>query len=279
MDKNVIGKTSFYKLGGASTYSGITYRRHGLETRVVSNVAPEDARLLDILRRENIFVLNGRSARTTHFVNVVEGDDLRQELPFTADPIGDHQIHEIIARGDMLHLGPLHPADIEDRALKRLNRPEAFIVLDVQGYLRRPINKIVYPGVSRQLARALAAARVVKANEGELNLIQDFYKTQLAALMERFQIEEFIVTLGKQGGVVRAIRNGETRYEAAPIQSLSDPTGAGDVFLAAYVISRFWQSKNIPDACAYAAKLAARQIEGNYIKPEQLGLSPPGSSG
>ena len=40
IDRNVIGDRTFFKLGGVTVYAGITYRRHGLTTWVVSNVAP-----------------------------------------------------------------------------------------------------------------------------------------------------------------------------------------------------------------------------------------------
>jgi len=46
--------------------------------------------------------------------------------------------------------------------------------------------------------------------------------------------------------------------------------GAGDIFLAAYVIGRMLNRRRIPDACQYAAKLVARQIDGNYITPQYL---------
>jgi sugar/nucleoside kinase (ribokinase family) len=49
-----------------------------------------------------------------------------------------------------------------------------------------------------------------------------------------------------------------------------DPTGAGDIFLAAYVIGRILKRQTIPDACKYAAKLVAKQIDDNYIQLESL---------
>jgi sugar/nucleoside kinase (ribokinase family) len=57
------------------------------------------------------------------------------------------------------------------------------------------------------------------------------------------------------------------------IKTPVDPTGAGDVFLAAYIVSRFVNQKDIPDACIYAAKIAARQVAGKYITKDVLALS------
>jgi sugar/nucleoside kinase (ribokinase family) len=80
------------------------------------------------------------------------------------------------------------------------------------------------------------------------------------------------VTAGHKGGFVQTVKAGQISYPAAKVSSNEDPTGAGDIFLAAYVIGRFLKQQSIADACEYAAKLAARQIEGKYIKPNDLCL-------
>ena len=82
-----------------------------------------------------------------------------------------------------------------------------------------------------------------------------------------------MVTFGDKGGFVQK-QSGETfHYDAAMIKTPIDPTGAGDVFFAAYIASRMVDRKDIPDACIYAAKIAARQVEGKYITIDQLSLA------
>jgi sugar/nucleoside kinase (ribokinase family) len=69
-------------------------------------------------------------------------------------------------------------------------------------------------------------------------------------------------------------RNGrKIHYTADKIRSLDDPTGAGDVFLTAYIIGKFFRQKNISEACSYAANLVAQQIAGNYIRGDTLRLA------
>jgi sugar/nucleoside kinase (ribokinase family) len=63
-----------------------------------------------------------------------------------------------------------------------------------------------------------------------------------------------------------------------PVQSAGDPTGAGDIFFAAYVVGRFMKKMDISNACAYATELTALQISGNYITEDRLGLSAIGES-
>ena len=120
------------------------------------------------------------------------------------------------------------------------------------------------------MTAGLTLARIAIANEAEYHAILAFYQMTLAELMHCFKIEEFVVTLGDKGGFVQ-MQNGETfHYEAAMIKTPVDSTGAGDVFLAAYIVSRVVDNKDISDACIYAAKIAARQVEGKYITPDFL---------
>ena len=150
-----------------------------------------------------------------------------------------------------------------------LNLP---VFLDVQGYTRGVQHKKVYPSVSGHLAAGLMPTHIVKANGIEHQLILDFYQMNLAELMVRYNIGEFVVTMGKNGGFVRTQSGRTFKYAAHPVDAAADTTGAGDVFFAAYIVSRFAGQMHIPDACRYAARIAARQVAGNYITLNQLGL-------
>jgi hypothetical protein len=72
VDKIVGQNLSFLKMGGVTTYSGITYARHGIDTLAVTNIARQDAEIDARLQKENIVVFNGRTEHTTHFVNHIK---------------------------------------------------------------------------------------------------------------------------------------------------------------------------------------------------------------
>jgi sugar/nucleoside kinase (ribokinase family) len=271
---NILKKdsASYFKLGGVTTYSGITYSRHGIVTHVVTNVAPRDSLILKKLSKENINVHNGFSEDTTHFENFLNGDDRSQRIPSTARSINLGQIIEPMDLIDGVHLGPLHPLDLETAVLKLLKNSRSSIFLDTQGYVRYIRDKSVYPAVSQHLCDALAAAQIAKANELELKIILRDCQTNLNGLMVKYNIKEFVVSHGEKGGFVKRINADEVRYKAVPVRIPDDSTGAGDVFFAAYIISRFVKNKNVMDACNYAASLSARQVEGLYITPDELSL-------
>jgi sugar/nucleoside kinase (ribokinase family) len=271
---NIIKKdsASYFKLGGVTTYSGITYSRHGIVTHVVTNVAPKDSQILKKLSRENINVHNGFTEDTTHFENYFNGDNRSQRIPRTAKPINLGQIIEVMHLVDGVHLGPLHPLDIEFAVLKSLKVSRSSIFLDIQGYVRYTRDKTVYPAVSQHLTDALVAAQIVKADELELKIILRDCQTNLNGLMVKYNIKEFVVSRGERGGFVKKINAEEIVYKAAPVRITDDSTGAGDVFFAAYIIGRFVKNKDVMDACNYAASLSARQVEGMYIKTAELSL-------
>ena len=272
IDKIFVGDHSCLKLGGVTTYAGITYRRHGIPVMIISNMAEQDMHVLGKLQAENILVFSAKSDFSTYFVNANRGDNCCQQLLQHAAPIETAQILAIVDKVDALHLGPLHPLDIEAGVFRALHDSNLKIFLDVQGYTRMIKNKKIYRSVSVQLAAGLTLAHIAKANEAEYHAILAFYQMTLAELMRHFKIEEFVVTLGDKGGFVQK-QNGETfYYDAAMIKAPADPTGAGDVFIAAYIVSRFVEKRDIADASIYAAEIAAQQVEGNYITVQQLSL-------
>ena len=273
IDEIVENDRSIFKLGGVTAYSGLTYRRHGINTLIVSNLAHQDLAILDKLYEENIAVFREESTHTTRFVNYIKGDSRSQELPQQAGPIQAAQIHAVLDQVDGLHLGPLHPLDIEWEAAGLLHNSHRMIFLDVQGLTRMLKNQQVYTSISEHTERALSIAHIVKANGAEYSAVRDFYHMGPAELMRKFNIRELVVTLGEKGGFVQNQNGAAFHYQAKMIEVPVDPTGAGDVFFAAYLVSRFSAGKEIPDACRYAAQIAARQVEGQYITADTLSLS------
>ena len=273
IDKIVQRNLSRFKIGGVTTYSGITYRRHGINTWVVTNVANHDREIIKRLQQESIVVSNGPTQFTAFFKNMVDDEGQRsQNILQQAASIKKEQVRENLKAVDFVHLGPLYPTDIDAGAIELIDRLKHFVILDVQGLVRAVKNKIVYLEVSKYLPAAMRVAHIVKANRQEYESLIDFFRTDLLGLMRQFNINEFVVTAGHKGGFVQTFKAGQISYPAARVTSNEDPTGAGDIFLAAYVIGRFFKQQSIADACKDAAKLAARQIEGKYIKANDLCL-------
>jgi sugar/nucleoside kinase (ribokinase family) len=272
IDEIVANGRRFIKLGGVTTYSGLTYRRHGLHTLVVSNLAEQDLAILDKLHEESIIVHRGKSRHTTRFVNHIEEDSRSQKLQQQAAPIQVAQIRAVLDQVDCLHLGPLHPLDIDWKDADLLHDSNRMIFLDVQGLTRIQKNRRIYTSISEHMERALRIAHIVKASEAEYRAVLEFYRMRPGELMRRFDIDELVVTSGRRGGFVQERSGAEYDYRARLVEYPSDPTGAGDVFFAAYLASRFADERGIPDACRYAARIAARQVDGRFLAADTLRL-------
>ncbi len=272
IDDIILADRHYRKLGGVGSYAGLTYRRQGIPVFVVSNIARQDIHIKSKLTGCGIEFFSGDSTRTTHFVNDAQGARRFQQLTQIARPIGVKQIQVVLSRAIGLHLGPLHPLDIDPAAYTMLKQTKQRIFLDVQGLVRKIVSQHVYPSVSIHLAAALRAAQIIKANEHEHQTILDYYRLNLSEIMHRFKINEFVVTLGENGGFIQTRSGNKIGYEAVPAKIQDDPTGAGDVFFASYIVSRFFNRMEIPDACHSAARIATRQVEGNYITNIQLDL-------
>jgi sugar/nucleoside kinase (ribokinase family) len=268
-----------FKLGGVTTYSGMTYARQGVQCMLVSNVANRDRHLLRPLANEDLILHLGKSRHTTRFVNHIDGDRRRQEMPAAADPIEWRQLAGVIGHVEILHLGPLHPKDIAHEVYPRLSTCNAVAVLDVQGMVRCVKNHQVLPEVSTHLPDALKACAIVKADELELQILKRFFKMGVSNLMADFEIQELVVTAGQKGGYVLTADGETVSYASVPIQSVADPTGAGDVFFASYVTRRLIQHLCIAESCQEAAAVAASLVAGKFIRPQTLMLTQTGSSG
>ena len=144
--------------------------------------------------------------------------------------------------------------------------------------VRRVKKHQVHFEVSRHLPDALKACALVKADAFELQGLKRYFKIGVPKLMAEFEIQELVVTAGRKGGYVLSA-NGETvSYAGVPTRSVADPTGAGDVFFASYVIGRLIRHLSVAKSCEDAAAVAAKLVEGKFILPQTLMLRRTGSA-
>ncbi len=272
IDENITPAGKWRKTGGVTVYAGITYCRHGIATTAVSNIAPHDKDVFKAIEKEKIIICSGPTGQTTHFINEATQKVRRQKMPLQSASIKTDGLTEVIKRVSCVHLGPLHPGDIDPGVIEMVGHTRLPVVLDVQGYTRQIKGEVITTGVSKHLSEALKIAQFIKSNELELEAILNFFNLDISALMKAYRLEECVVTCGDKGGFVQNKKGIRFSYKAPAVESIADPTGAGDVFLAAYLLSRFLNKQNIAKACSYAAKLSALQVCDKYIIHDVLEL-------
>ncbi len=68
-------------------------------------------------------------------------------------------------------------------------------------------------------------------------------------------------------------------YAASQVGRVADPTGASDVFFAAYLVRRLHEGQSIEASCRHAAEVAAQHVQGKYIPDDCLRLEIDSSAG
>ena len=254
--------------GGVVHYAGLAFAALGAHTRVVTRARPEDAaELLAKLRAARVETRAWPSRETTTYANDYSGSEDLHELLQTSDPITPGDLPEDWRRADAIHLGPLHRRDLAPETVGVL---EGRVGIDLQGLARlsSPTGTRLAPNPA--LKDFLVGVSVAKAAEEEIAVLLE--GRTLREFRREFGIAELLVTRGARGALL-VTRTGVDEIAAVPAERRF-PTGAGDVFLAAYLYARA-NGREPRAAGDFAARASAAQIERGSV-PGELALGVPG---
>ena len=218
--------------GGVVFHAGSALARLQAQVRVVTRVRGDDASaLLGPLDAEQVETLALPSRETTTYRLDYRGPVDSHELVAESDPIGPGDIPETWRRADLVHLGPLHRRDLLPEVPAVL---EGFVGLDVQGLVR-----VAGAGGSRVsefpgLPAFLANVDVLKASDHELPAL--LAGDTAEAFRSRYGVPELLVTRGDRGATLFTC-HGERQVPVTPTTG-TEIVGAGDVFLATYLLLR-----------------------------------------
>ncbi|MDP6708508.1 MAG: PfkB family carbohydrate kinase [Alphaproteobacteria bacterium] len=254
------------QIGGTVWYAGLTLSRLGFPVRAVTRLAAGDSEIAAALAEAGIEARIAPSKATTVFHNIYGGggrDDRRQVVEAVAAAIAGDALAAAVEPGGLCYLGPLHPDDLSAEAVAVAAGLEATpVAVDVQGYTRRIVEDRVEAALAPGLAEVLNFADVVKAGAGEACLIAGAATPADAAvrLAEGRETTEVLVTDGARG--VHLAIGGKIHRQPAPALADVDPTGAGDIFLAAYLAGRL-----IGEPPESALRLAVEHAAGRLADP------------
>ena len=252
-----------WRLGGAVTYGALTLARLGLRVRALIGVDAEaaDATELYDLRAAGVEVhlLPLRSGPV--FENVESPSGRRQRCIATSDVmridgIPSHWADDLRA----VFLGPV--AGELDGAWAAVQAP--LVALGWQGLLRELHAGSDVVRVAPRREPLLGAASLVGASLNDFAL--GTTPQSLVSLLG--PSATLVLTEGEAGGrVLRTDAAGHLervrRYPGIPSDGTVDPTGAGDVFLAAMVAARLQRSTGV--ATRFAAAAASLAVEGRGL--------------
>jgi len=223
------------QIGGGPYHAARALRLLSVRGRVIARCADADRRFLrQRLAALGIPVELLSATTTTAFAFAYEGEKRTMSVEAIGDPWTPRDARVVDRSVRWLQVAPLLRSDFPPETLAVLGRGRR-LLLDGQGLVRRPqigpleLDADFDPDVLRHVT-------ILKLAEDE------------AAIVGDVDVPERIVTLGSRGAIVYA--NGrETHVAARPLAR--DPTGAGDAFAAAYLVSR--ASGHSPAAAARRA--------------------------
>jgi hypothetical protein len=233
------------RVGGTATYSGLTARALGLRVGVVTACDS----CFDVPRLSQYTVVGLNSPETTTFENIQTPQGRIQKIHQRAPGLGLSLIPETWRSAPIVHLGPV--ANEVDPGLVRAF-PNALIGLTPQGWLRAwdkdgNVQFTDWLEAGYVLEQATAAVLSIEDVRGDESYIEEFAS----------HIRILAVTEGAQGA--RIYWNGDVRRFTPPKMKEIDPTGAGDIFAAAFFI-RLYTTRDPWEAGRFATQLAAYSV-------------------
>lgn len=238
------------RAGGAPFHAARALRLLGGGSRIVARCAEADRRpLLGPLAALGVpFTwLSAPSTATFDLRYSGEERDLAIGDPGAPWTLADCRA---VGRADWVQVGALTRADFPADVLAALSRDRR-LALDGQALVRPAVPGPLRPDSSFD-PDVLRHVTALKLNEEELETLGG--EERAAAL----HVPELLLTQGSTGAVVIA-RGVRDRVPVRPIAT-TNPTGAGDAFLAAYVWARAYGHRPV-SAAHHAGTTAARVLE------------------
>lgn len=213
-----------YKIGGTVTFSALTARNLGCRVGIVTAAAGD----LDLgCLPTDIALVTLPSEDSTTFENLYHDGQRRQFLWARARPLTLDDVPQAWRASPIVHLGPVAQEVAQSLAF---GFPDALLGMTPQGWMRRwEDNGLVRPAVweppADLLRRADAIILSLEDVGGDLEIVRSY-----AA-----QANLVVLTAGWKGATV--YYRGEVRSFPAPQVREVDPTGAGDIFAAAFLVA------------------------------------------
>jgi sugar/nucleoside kinase (ribokinase family) len=233
------------RLGGSAAYAALTAKALGWRAGILTAWAEEPP----LGPLAELPIINLGAQKSTTFENIYTASGRVQRVHGDAPFLEFHMIPEAWRTPRIVHLAPV-AREVSPRILKYFE--DSFIAVTPQGWLREwdetgRVRVTDWEEGEHVLAGADAAVigrEDVNSDPGQIE--------RLAAACPTL-----VVTDGELGAMLYT--QGEEQLIEAPFAEEVDPTGAGDIFAAAF-FTRMYHSNEPLDAARFAAQLAARSV-------------------
>ncbi len=233
------------KTGGTVSYASLTAKACGLKVGIVTACEPT----LFVPEFEDIHVIAHPSSETTTFENITTSEGRIQIIHRVAQNLNTTHIPETWLNTPIVHLGPV-AREIDPSLVRAF--PNSFIGATPQGWLRHwdedgRVTLGEWPEATYVLEKLSAAVISIEDVHGDEKRIEEMMSS----------VRVLAVTEGFAGS--RLYWNGDARNFRPPQVDEIDPTGAGDIFAAAFFI-RLQATRNPWEAARFATLLASKSV-------------------
>jgi len=235
-----------YTIGGTAIYSALTARNLGRKVAVVTSAGPD----IELKVLEGVDLLCLPSPTTTTFRNIYRGESRSQSLYHRASPIDVDAVPLKWRNPPIVHLGPV-AQELKEEMVWLF--PHSLLCLTPQGWLRRWDEEgWVHPQRWEGAEKVLPSIDLLIVSEEDM-------RGEAASLRQHLDLPHMsVVTQGAQGATL--YRSGKRYRFPAPQARSVDPTGAGDIFAAAFLV-RLAETGNPHIAARFANAAASLSIE------------------
>lgn len=237
-----------YILGGTASYASLMASKLGKKTAVLTSVG-EDFLFLDTFKQAGITTLNKVAPKTTVFENKYQHSIRTQYIYDRALTL---EFSDVLHHWRKTPIVKLCSIANEIDASLFSAFPDALVGATIQGLLRQwdKNGKITPKAMDWNL---LSSVNVVLLSDADI----EGYEDKLATIIDL--VEVVVLTKGKDGASV-FYQNQVYNFPAFPVTEV-DPTGAGDVFAASFLV-QYAKKKDIALATAFAHAAASFVVEG-----------------
>ena len=238
-------------IGGTVAYSGLTARNLGRRTAAITSFA-DDFAFAQLL--PDIQVVRQLSTSTTTYQNVYVDGHRQQYVRAVASKIENLLVPEAWKQTRIVHLGPL----VQEVRMDIIDLfPHSLIGVTPQGWMRQwdetgLVRSIAWMPPKHELHRVRALILSEEDVGGDLKQVDEYARL----------VEIVVLTSGWKGSSVYW-RGRVTYIPARDVQEV-DPTGAGDIYAAAFLI-RLDETDDPLEAAHFANWVASCSVERKGI--------------
>ena len=250
-------------LGGAATFIGLSASQFNVDAAIVSIVGDDfPQEYLDLLKDRNIDLTGVeivKGGKTFFWSGKYHNDmNTRDTLVTELNTLADFNpvVPEDYKDAEVVMLGNLHPS-VQMSVLKQMNQKPKLAILDTMNFWM--------DCALDELHEVIAEIDVITINDEEARQLTGEYSLLVAARKIHKMGPQYVVIKKGEHGALLFHKEDMFYVPALPLESVFDPTGAGDTFaggFAGYLAeSEDYSYESLKKAVVYGSMLASFSVE------------------